>query len=118
MLVFLKEDMGYIKLGNYRIYGKKYSYGRMGPTDIPYDIYKEYNNILECAEYTKEWLDKKFNTEFPDISFLLKDLKKIDTDTLIQIANCVGIKYIKSRWMKPNEIRALCRSIDNIIREA
>jgi hypothetical protein len=102
-------------IGEQRVYGKKFAYGSFGPTDIPSDVYKKNKNILEEAEYTKEWLDKNFNNEFPNISFKLSRLYQIDIDVLIQIASCVGINYLRNKKVSVQEKRTLCRAIHKMI---
>ena len=71
MLVYLKNSMSYTVINDQRVYGRKFAYGSFGPANIPVNIYKEKRDILEEAEYTKEWLDNRFNYEFPNISFKL-----------------------------------------------
>lgn len=117
MLVYLKGDMAYSKIGEQRVYGRKFSMGRMGPTNISYELYKKNKYKLIEAQYTQEWLENKFNRNFPPISFYLNDLDRMSIELLIEIANCVGIDYIKSRWVRKQEQRALSRSIKNIIKE-
>lgn len=115
MLVFLKDDMSYTTIGGLRVYGKKFSYGSFGPTDVPIEIYKEKKNVLSEAEYTKEWLDAKYKCEFPDVSFMLSELYKINIYDLINIAKCVGITYHKGRKITVSEKLALCRAIKKTI---
>ena len=78
-------------------------------------IYKERKDILEEAEYTKDWLDNKFGVEFPNISFKPSRLYKIDMDILAQIAKGVGIKFLRKRKTTVQEKRALCRAIQKAI---
>lgn len=112
VLVYLKEPMAYTQINEYRIYGECFSYGRFGSTDLPLSIYKENLDILKDAEYTKEWLEKKFGTEFPETCFTISNLLKLDNTTLIEIARCMGIHYIKGREDLSREIRkSLKRSI-------
>jgi len=111
MLAYLKSPMGYTQIGPYRIYGRKFAYGRFGSTDIPKKIYDEHKNILEEGEYTQDWLEEKFEIDFPSVSFKLSQLYKVAPRTLIKIARCVGIDYIKNSRLTNAEKRALCRSI-------
>ena len=107
--------MSYTVLNGKRIYGKKFAYGSFGPTDISIDVYKEKKDILEEAEYTKEWLDNKFGNNFPNIAFKSSQLYRLDMDTLIQVAHGVGIKYLRRRKISVQEKRTLCRAIKKII---
>jgi hypothetical protein len=107
--------MSYTVINNKRVYGKKFAYGSLGPTDIPLDIFKPNRNILEEAEYTKAWLDNKFGKEFPDISFKPSRLYKLDISVLTKIAHGVGIKYLRNRKTTVQEKRALCRAIQKTI---
>jgi len=115
MLVYLKSPMGYTQIGPYRIYGRKFAYGIFGSTDIPRTIYSENQNILDEADYTKEWLEEKFNIEFPNVSFKLSKLHNLTNKQLIDIARGVGIKYIKNDKLNRKEKYAICRSIYNIL---
>lgn len=119
MLVYLKQPMGYTSVDNKRVYGKCYAYGAFGPTNISMEAYAEHKNILIEAEYTKDWLDKKYNEDFPDTTFKLSELNKIDYATLSKIANLVGIKHHKSR-RKPttSELIALRRSVAAALNKA
>jgi hypothetical protein len=107
--------MSYTVIDGKRVYGKKFAYGSFGPTDISFEVYENNSKILSEAYYTKQWLDKKYNMDFPDITFKLSDLYKIDIDTLIEISRCIGIKYHKRRKTTVPEKKALCRSIKKII---
>jgi hypothetical protein len=115
MLVYLKNAMSYTVLDGKRIYGKKFAYGSFGPTDINIDTYMEKRDILEEAEYTKRWLDNKFNTNLPNVSFKLSELYNIDIKILSKIALCIGIKYFKPRKVSIEEKKALCRAIKKIL---
>ena len=107
--------MSYTVLNGKRVYGRKFAYGSFGPTDISIDVYEEQKNILEEAEYTKEWLDNKFGGRFPNVSFKSSQLYKLDIEILSQIALGVGIKYLKKHKVSVQEKRALCRAIKKII---
>lgn len=113
MLVFLKEPMAYTTIDGYRIYGRKYSYGSFGSTDIPFDTYKKHRSIFEDAEYTEEWLESKFNKKFPPISFTIKELSKMGFTRIISIARLMGINYIWDGKRKPtvSERHAIRKSI-------
>ena len=39
MLVYLKNDMSYTVLDGKRVYGKKFAYGSLGPTEVSMNIY-------------------------------------------------------------------------------
>lgn len=97
MLVYHKEALGYIQLGNVRIYGRHYASGSMPPADISLDLYKKYIDILEPAHYTNKWLSKKFNKEFPPVKFLIKELRHFDDDSLVNIARLCGVNYLHGR---------------------
>lgn len=111
MLVYLKEPMGYTQIDGFRVYGEKFAYGSFGSKDVPLSTYKKYEDILEEAEYTQEWLENRYGVEFPPISFKLSEIKKINMDVLSEIAQCVGIDYIKSYRPTLKEKNALCKAI-------
>ena len=115
MLVYLRSNMSYTVLDGQRVYGKKFAYGSLGPTDVSMNIYKENKDILEEAEYTKEWLDNKFGKEFPNISFKLSQLYGLAMDDLILVAQGVGINYLRNRKISVQEKRTLCRAIKKMI---
>ena len=105
--------MGYTEIDGYRIYGRKYSYGSFGSTDLPVAIYKKNKNILEDAKYTKDWLEVKFNKTFPRIAFTIDDLYKMDFIAMVAIARLVGVKYAGGIRKKPTikERHAVRKSI-------
>lgn len=112
MLVYLKEPMGYTQIGNYRIYGRYFSYGTFGTTDIPWKLYIKHRSILEQALYTKEVLEEKFGGVFPDIEFRPSELRNLNSDDLIAIAHGIGIEYMKSRKkLEGYPKKVLCRHI-------
>ena len=113
MLVYLKEPMGYTELDGYRVYGCKYAYGSFGSTDLPMAIYKKYKDRLEHAQYTTEWLEKKFNRPFPKLAFTIDSLYKMDFLVLVEIAKLVGIDYRVRAKKNPTVIErnALRRSV-------
>lgn len=113
MLVYLKEPMGYTQIDGYRIYGTKYAYGSFGPTDVPADLHRKHADILIDAKYTKQWLEEKFNKQFPSISFTVNDLYKMDFQAMVEIARLVGVKYAGTINKKPTtrERHALRKSI-------
>jgi len=115
MLVYLKNEMSYTVMDNKRVYGRKFAYGSFGPTDISLSIFKQKRDILEEAEYTKIWLENKYKKDFPNASFKLSQLYKLDMNILTQIANGIGIKYIRNRNTNIQEKRALCRAIQKVI---
>lgn len=115
MLVYAKEPMGYLTIGPYRIYGKYFAYGRFGSTDIPRSVFKQHKSVLEEVEYTSEWFKNKFDTAFPDFSFKISEMWKLDFDVLIEVAKIIGIKYIKPKHPSDIEKRALRKSVRNII---
>ena len=76
MLVYHKEPMGYTSIGRYRIYGRHFSYGRFGATEIPLKLYIENKGILKEKPITGAWLSKKFNKKFPTITFKCSEMYK------------------------------------------
>ena len=112
MLVYAKVPMGYISIGGQRIYGKFFSYGRFGPTEIPFNLFIENKERLEEVEYTADILEQKFGRKFPDISFKLSKINLISFEDLVKIAHALGIDYLKGR-QKPSiqHKRALRKSV-------
>lgn len=112
MLVYHKEPMGYTSIGDKRIYGEYFNYGRFGPTDIPRSVFRKNKELLEEAEYNGEILGKMFGAEFPTVKFKLSEFWRVDFEVLIEIAKALGIKYLKNRKALTNiERRALRRGV-------
>jgi hypothetical protein len=113
MLVYLKEPMGYTQLDEYRVYGRRFAYGSFGSVDLPIDLYKKHRDILEDARYTKKWLENKFDKEFPNMSFTIGDLYRMDFKSMVKLAKLVGVKYVGSGKKTPTtkERHALRKSI-------
>jgi hypothetical protein len=110
--------MGYTSIGSKRVYGKKFSYGSMGPTNITKKLYEQHKDKLTETEYTSTWLEAKYDEDFPDVSFKYTELSKLDYDSLSKIAQAIGIKYHRGR-SKPNraELMALRRSVSRKLDE-
>jgi hypothetical protein len=104
--------MGYTTIGNQRVYGRNFSYGRFGPTDITYELFIENQERLEEVVYTAGILEEKFGCKFPTTSFRLSKLKLLPFENLVEIAHALGIDYKTSR-QKPTlqHKRALRRSV-------
>jgi hypothetical protein len=109
MLVYLKEPMGYSTIEGKRVYGRYYSYGSFGPTDIPRKVYFKHRDVLEEVKVTGDWLSKKTGKVFPSVSFRTTRMSDdLDLETTIEIAELLGIKYIRT---KKTDRAALHRAI-------
>jgi hypothetical protein len=108
MLVRLKEPMGYSTIEGHRVYGKCYAYGSFGPTNIPKKVYSKYRDVLEEVRVTGKWLSEKTGKEFPNVSFIITRMSHLDLETIIEIGQLLGVKYIPTR--KPNKA-ALSRAV-------
>lgn len=111
MLVYHIRPMGYTEIEGRRIYGKYFSYGSFGPTDVPRSFYKKHKDKLEEAEYTTVWLEEKFNMKFPDVRFKITEMYKLDFNKLVEVAQKIGIDYIPGRKPTDSQKRALRRSV-------
>lgn len=111
MLVYLKEKRGCTQIEGFRIYGKYYSFGSFGSTDVPIEIYKKNKNILLDAPYTKEWLDKKFKSNFPIVNFTIQDIKHMSNKNLVIIAKAMDIKFTGNH-------KGICLQERNAIKKA
>ena len=109
--------MGYTSLSGYRIYGKKYCYGRFGPTDIPIELYKSNSHILSVPIYTYSYLVKRFDN-FPHLDINIFQLEKLDDKTIIAIARAVGINYLRNTKIdkggRPRLIRLIKRKLTSV----
>lgn len=115
MLVYAKVPMGYTTVGGKRIYGKNFSYGRFGATEIPYKLFMEHKEQLDDIEYTGAMLEEKFGHKFPEVSFKLSEIHLVIFLDLVEVIRAFGIKYSPSKNPTIQERRALRRSIINRI---
>jgi hypothetical protein len=113
MLVYFKEPMCFIELDGYRIYGRKYAYGTFGSTDIPLELYNEKRHLFVDAEYTPQWLERRFGKKFPPITFTAQDLYSLEDARLAELAITLGVQYHyrKSVELSTRERHALRKSI-------
>lgn len=113
MLVYHKEPKGYMSFGSLRVYGRQYAYGTMGPTDVPKKIYDEYKRYFIDAEYTREWLERKYKHEFPDVKFTVDSLQRLKWNIMVRVAKGVGVEFAGRANVKPtvSERYALKKSI-------
>lgn len=113
MLVYFKEPMSYTIIDGYRIYGRRYAFGTFGSTDVPESIYRENRAALIDAEYTNQWLERKFKRPFPPISFTINNLYEMEDERLIKLATLVGVKcvYPKTHELTVKQRHALRKSI-------
>lgn len=113
MLVYFKEPMSYTIIDGYRIYGRRYAFGTFGSTDVPESIYRENRAALIDAEYTNQWLERKFKRHFPPISFTINNLYEMEDERLIKLATLVGVKcvYPKTHELTVKQRHALRKSI-------
>lgn len=109
--------MAYTQLGQYRIYGKKFAYGSFGDTDIPWDLYKEHVNILEEGYCTSDWLKNKYGRDFPNVTFKVSEMRKLNFDTIIEIAKGLGINFITSNRITPTQQKSLRIRVNKILKE-
>ena len=117
MLVHLKEDMAYTQLDQYRIYGMKFAYGSFGDTDIPWELYREHANILEEGFYTSDWLKNKYGRDFPSVIFKISEMRKLDFDTIIEIAKGLCINFITSSRTTYTQQKSLRIRVHKILKE-
>ncbi|MHA2063189.1 MAG: hypothetical protein ACXABY_02290 [Candidatus Thorarchaeota archaeon] len=103
--------MGYTTVEGRRVYGKFFNYGRFGPAEMPYKTFKKNRELLEEVNITGSWLENRFGGKFPQINFKLTEMWKVEFGLLVQIANCMGIEYKKSRHPNDTEKRALRKAI-------
>lgn len=96
MLVYLKEPMASTEIDGKRIYGKSYSFGTFGPTELSVEQYKKYRDILIDAEYSSKWIKNKFGTDSK--AFKFSDLKEMPLEELTKFARkSLGLRYHETR---------------------
>jgi len=119
VLVYLKESMGRTELDGYVVCGEYYNYGRLGPANIPRQVYMKNKNVLLQVPITGEWLSKRFNKEFPTVRFTVEEMYRINWPTLVHIGRLMGIEYIGNERSQPSELhgRAMRRNILKRIEE-
>lgn len=115
MLVYHKDPLGYCSVGDKRIYGEFFAYGAFGPTEMTYKDFNNNRSFLKEEPITGAWLKKKFNKDFPEIQFKITKMWKVDFDKLVTIARIMGINYIKPRYPKIEDKRALKKAVINKI---
>ena len=103
--------MGYTTVEGRRVYGKFFNYGRFGPTEMAYEVFRKNRALLEEEYITNEWLSKRFGIDFPSVRFKITEMWKLDFEPLIQVANLLGINYRKSRYPTTTEKRALRKAV-------
>ena len=103
--------MGYTAVGGRRIYGRCFSYGSFGATDIPYKLFMKHREQLDEIEYTKIILENKFGHKFPEVSFKLSEIHLVNFLDLVKVIRAFGIRYSPSKKPTIQERRALRRSI-------
>lgn len=113
MLVYFKEPMSFVELEGYRIYGRKYAYGSFGSTDIPLELYNSHRHLFLDAEYSPQWLERRFGRKFPQITFTAQDLYNMEDAKLAELAIALGVKYYyrKTAELSIKERHALRKSI-------
>lgn len=111
MLVYHRDSMGYTSIGDTRVYGEYYCYGSFGAAEI---LYKDYcrnkENLIEVP-ITGEWLSSKFGKTFPSCKFKYTEMRKLNFDTVIEIAILLGIDYKKSRHPTDKDKTALKKAV-------
>jgi hypothetical protein len=112
MLVYSKQPMGYTSVGDKRVYGKSFAYGRFGPTEITYKEYMKNRDYLVQHPVTSAWLSSKFDKAFPEAEFTYENMHDdVSFETLVEIANLLEIKYVKKGKPTIAEKRSLRRAI-------
>lgn len=116
MLVYAKEPMGYTTVDGKRVYGENFNYGRFGPTEISYESFRRYRDVLKEVPMTAAWLATRFGVPFPDICLSFVDtFQHMTFDELVDVAKLIGLRYVKSRKPSKAEKRALRRSVIRVI---
>lgn len=116
MLVYHKDPLGYAEIENKRVYGKKFAYGIMPPTEISFSAYKDNSDMLESVAYTAKFLEKKFGNKFPDVEFHhIWGLMTLDWNSIIKIAIAMGINYNRPLSVTKEDKLGLCQSIIRIL---
>jgi hypothetical protein len=113
MLVYHREPMGYTCIEGKRIYGKYFAGGRFGPSVVTRATYLKFKGLLEEFTFTSDWLSRKYDKEFPPVSFTPYTFWTVDFKTVIDIARLIGIDYKSkgNREYSDIEKRALRRSV-------
>jgi len=95
---------------NLRVYGYSFVHP---PAEVSYAVYNKYRKTLVLAPYTGEWLSRKYNADFGDISFTYNEIKRLPYDVLFDIAKKMGL------WDKPGrpKHKALAMLIRRSLRE-
>lgn len=98
MLVYAKDGIAHV--GTYRVYGRL---SGQAPTDIPFEIYEAYKDMLLDATYREIYLTKLFNRPFPEVAFAYGELRYLPEEQLNKILEAMGIEY-SSDWSAKRKV--------------
>jgi hypothetical protein len=98
MLVYAKNVLGILTIGQYKVYGRNW---HRKPTDIPFELYQA--NLPDL-------LDGTYRVD--GIAFTYRELKIIPTKSVDKIALAMKIRYDLD-WNRKKKIEAIKAAIRN-----
>jgi len=93
MLAYCKDPMGYIILGDKRIYGECFAYGSFGARNITRLDFKRNRHLLVEAPITDKILSAAFKRPFPPMVFKCTELNKLTYGELLKIHTALFPNY-------------------------
>lgn len=108
MLVFAKDGIAHV--GTYRVYGRL---SGQAPTDIPFEVYESYKDMLLDATYREAVLTKLFNKPFPEMAFAYDELRYLPEEQLNKILQAMGIEY-GNDWSAKRKVENIKRALRDV----
>ena len=110
MLVHYKIPKGILYLGEDVIYGRDDGHD---PTDVSFQIYELYREVLEDATYREAYLREKFDWHQGEIAFTYGELRWLPENTLRRLAQGIGIDESKRDTKKQlvEDIKRVLRDV-------
>lgn len=108
MLVYAKDGIAHA--GNYRVYGRSTGHA---PSDIPFEVYTAYRDLLVDATYREGYLSKIFNKPFPEMAFTYNEIRHLPEEQLNKILNSMCIEFDDS-WTYKQKVENIKRALRDV----
>jgi len=103
MLVFYRHPKGSTMINGVRIYGFLEMHG---PVVVPWEVYKECQDSLIQASYTKDILEELFpDRQFPNLSFTYSELRHLDWEQMCSLCKSFGFTTNRSKESRRRKLR-------------
>lgn len=98
-----------LTINGYRIYGAAMI---QGPTEVPFDLYKQCKDVLISATYREGHLQKLFGRPFPEVAFRYDEVKHLPERTLHLLMERMGISF-ETDWPKKRKVELIKAALRN-----